>query len=69
MFFNFRADRMRQLVHVFLEDHPGVWIGSMTRYHADHQFPVISPPQSMQNVLAECLSSHHRVSQCHIAGF
>lgn len=38
----------------------------MTQYNASFPFPLLYPPQSMDNVLAEWLSKH-KVPQCHIA--
>ena len=39
----------------------------MTQYRAEHGHPVISPPQPLNNVLAEWLS-RHGFGQAHIAG-
>ena len=38
----------------------------MTQYKSDFPFPVVFPPQSMSNVLAEWLGTH-KIPQCHIA--
>lgn len=67
IFFNFRSDRMRQIVSKFIESHTGQ-ILCMTRYSEDFDLPVLSPPQSLTNVLSECISKA-ALSQCHIAGF
>ena len=73
VFFNFRSDRMRQIVHCLYEQPefdtakiPKVHLNSMTVYKEDFKFPVISPPQSLKNVLAETLSEKKKL-QCHIA--
>lgn len=74
VFFNFRSDRMRQLVQVLGQrDLPvpmpvplGLWTATMTKYREDFMFPVLSPPQVMTNVLAEWLAVHG-VAQMHVA--
>jgi len=73
-FFNYRSDRMREIVSVFgIDDKPmevqvpkSLHITTMSRYSADYAFPVAFPPQAMKNVLAEWLSTQG-VKQCHIA--
>lgn len=68
VFFNFRADRMRQIVEAVSEQHhPPTNIITMTQYSPEFAFSVISPPQPLQNVLAEWLSVH-QIPQMHIAG-
>lgn len=77
IFFNYRSDRMRQIVSCFISClnfsppfetriHPHVI--TMTQYN--HEFSslvdVIFPPQSMDNVLSEWLSKKN-LTQCHIA--
>lgn len=78
VFFNFRSDRMRQLVQAFgstqlgkalpFEGHLPVrlHITTMTRYREDFSFPLLSPPQQMTAVLAEQLSSLG-LTQLHVA--
>ena len=66
LFFNFRSDRMRQLVDGLRERLPVARMVSMTRYKDDHQFPVISPPQLMDNVMAEWISKQ-ALHQLHVA--
>lgn len=78
VFFNFRSDRMRQLVsslglpadqRSFVPKTAlptGLHITCMTRYRADFPFPVISPPQTLDNVLAEWLAQQG-VRQFHTA--
>jgi 2,3-bisphosphoglycerate-independent phosphoglycerate mutase len=66
--FNFRSDRMRQLVSKFRESPQVQRCICMTRYSEDfEQLPVLSPPQSLKNVLSEVVSLHG-LQQCHIAG-
>ncbi len=59
IFFNFRSDRMRQLVRV-LSDHFGgkVVIATMTQYSSEFTFPILFPPQQHKNTLAEWISKH-----------
>ena len=65
LFFNFRADRMRQIVIVFKDEHftpferaihPKARIATMNRYHEKFDLPVIFPPQQIRNNLGEVLS-------------
>ncbi|KAJ7486954.1 cofactor-independent phosphoglycerate mutase [Mycena latifolia] len=73
-FFNYRSDRMRELVSVFgLPDKPmevtvpaGLHITTMSTYNAAFPFSVAFPPQAMTNVLAEWLAAKG-VKQAHIA--
>ena len=65
-FFNFRSDRMRQIVKG-LSEATEANIYCMTRYSEEFIFPVISPPQSLSNILAEVISKEN-LKQCHIAG-
>ena len=62
VFFNFRADRMRQIVTAFRDDgfsgferieRPRVKLYSMTRYHQDFDLPVLFPPLEVKNHLGE----------------
>jgi 2,3-bisphosphoglycerate-independent phosphoglycerate mutase len=65
LFFNFRADRMRQIV-TSLKDaqfdgfpravRPRAKILTMNRYHEDFDLPVVFPPQPVRNHLGEVLS-------------
>ena len=66
LFFNFRADRMRQLVTAFKDErftpferavHPKVRIVTMNRYHEKFDLPVVFPPQEIRNNLGEVLSA------------
>jgi 2,3-bisphosphoglycerate-independent phosphoglycerate mutase len=74
-FFNYRADRMREINQVLSRMEPvtpvewdnlNLSITTMTQYKADFGFPVAFPPQTMDNVLAEWLAKHN-VKQCHVA--
>ncbi|KAI6144998.1 cofactor-independent phosphoglycerate mutase [Pisolithus tinctorius] len=73
-FFNYRSDRMREIVSVLgLPDKPvevhvpmDLHIATMSKYKAEFPFHVAFPPQAMTNVLAEWLSKEG-VSQAHIA--
>ncbi|KDQ55721.1 hypothetical protein JAAARDRAFT_37145 [Jaapia argillacea MUCL 33604] len=73
-FFNYRADRMREIVSVFgLPDKPmevdipkNLSIATMSRYNAEFPFHVAFPPQAMTNVLAEWLAKQG-VKQAHVA--
>src|SRR5205085_7116509 len=65
-FFNFRADRMRQIVSKMVEDRrprlsgqagaPVPHIVTMNRYQEDWTFPVLFPPVPVKNHLGEVLS-------------
>ncbi|KAJ3513802.1 hypothetical protein NLJ89_g2742 [Agrocybe chaxingu] len=73
-FFNYRSDRMREIVSVFgLPNKPmevtvpkDINITTMSRYNAEFPFSVAFPPQAMTNVLAETLAKQG-VKQAHIA--
>ena len=65
IFFNFRADRMRQIVSAFMEEdfdgfsrasRPKVKIVTANRYHEAFDLPVLYPPQELRNNLGEVLS-------------
>ena len=65
VFFNFRADRMRQIVTAFKDDdfsgftrasRPAVKIITANRYHEAFDLPVLYPPQELRNNLGEILS-------------
>ena len=62
--FNFRPDRMRQLVEKLGE--LGVDVTTMTRYREDFDFPVAFPEQHVDKVLAEVLAEAG-VRQLHMA--
>jgi len=73
-FFNYRSDRMREIVTVFgFDEKPmevdvpkDLHITTMSRYNPEFTFPVAFPPQRMSNVLAEWLGTHG-VKQAHVA--
>lgn len=78
MFFNYRADRMRQISEVFGGDrwktleskhkHPeNIKVFGMTQYKKEFNLPCLFPPSSTDNVLAEWLSKKN-VTQFHCAG-
>ncbi|HJQ38066.1 MAG TPA: 2,3-bisphosphoglycerate-independent phosphoglycerate mutase [Thermoanaerobaculia bacterium] len=65
LFFNFRADRMRQIVTAFKDEdfagferavRPKAGIVTMNRYHEKFDVPVVFPPQQIRNNLGEVLS-------------
>jgi 2,3-bisphosphoglycerate-independent phosphoglycerate mutase len=64
-FFNFRADRMRQIVTAFKDAdfsgfergvHPAARLITMNRYHEQFDLPVLYPPEPVRNNLGEVLS-------------
>lgn len=65
VFFNFRADRMRQIVTAFKDQDfaglhravpPRVHLATMNSYREDWTLPVLFPPQGITNHLGEILS-------------
>ena len=65
IFFNFRADRVRQIVTAFKDEqfdgfhravHPKARIVTMNSYHEKFDLPVLYPPPTMSNNLGEVLS-------------
>jgi 2,3-bisphosphoglycerate-independent phosphoglycerate mutase len=69
LFFNFRADRARQLSVAFIRsDWPGferevlprVHYVTLTEYDATYGVPVVFPPQSLANILGEVVSRAER---------
>jgi 2,3-bisphosphoglycerate-independent phosphoglycerate mutase len=66
IFFNFRADRARQISHSLLDKAmdkferkivPAIHYVCMTQYDADLDAPVAFPPQNLDNTLGEVLSA------------
>lgn len=66
IFFNFRADRARQLTRALSEPEfkefpravfPRVHMVTMTRYEKDFDIPVLFPPEKMKDILGEVISS------------
>ena len=75
LFFNFRADRMRQIVTAFKDEdfsgfHRAVWpkakLITMNQYREDFGLPVLFPPLEVKNHLGEVLS-HAGLKQLRIA--
>jgi len=76
IFFDFRADRMRQIVEAFgVKQHftpiieiprKNLYITQMTQYNSEFKFPTLFPPQNMSNVLAEWISKQN-IPQFHSA--
>lgn len=68
LFFNFRPDRMRQLVSKLLEQQKeiGFHLASMTEYSADFGIPVLFQKDTESTSLPETLAKHG-FSQTHIA--
>jgi len=75
LFFNFRADRARQLSQAFLfkefdcfdrESRPQVHFVTMTQYDVRFPSPFIFPPEELKNILGEVVSSAGK-SQLRIA--
>src|SRR5204862_2428020 len=65
LFFNFRADRARQLSHAFLdpsfagfdrEVRPRVDFVTLTEYDKTYGCPAVFPPQSLDNILGEIVA-------------
>jgi 2,3-bisphosphoglycerate-independent phosphoglycerate mutase len=63
--FNFRSDRMRQIVRAITEDgfdgfdvsgRPNIPVATMTQYDATFELPVAFPPFSMARIVAEVVS-------------
>ncbi len=68
LFFNFRADRMRQIVRAFFEEnfegfernlYPKVEIITMTQYHEDFPLPVLFPPEEIKDLFGEILEKNN----------
>jgi 2,3-bisphosphoglycerate-independent phosphoglycerate mutase len=68
VFFNFRADRTRELSRAFFEKeftgfarriHPKVSFTTMTEYQADFPLPAAFPPQSLVNSFPQILAARH----------
>jgi 2,3-bisphosphoglycerate-independent phosphoglycerate mutase len=65
LFFNFRADRMRQIVTSLKDDdftgfvravHPKVRLVTMNQYREDFGLPMLFPPEEVRNNLGEVLA-------------
>jgi len=66
IFFNFRADRTRQLTRALTENNfdkfrrkikVNLFFVTMTTYHDDFNFPVAFPPQTLNNTLGEVIAN------------
>ena len=64
--FNYRADRMRQIVRALTQpdfdgfdvsNRPSLFVGTMTAYDRTFDLPVAYPPQSMVNIVGEVVSN------------
>jgi 2,3-bisphosphoglycerate-independent phosphoglycerate mutase len=75
VFFNFRADRARQLTRAFIDNDfsefdrgPGFWVHfvCMTEYDATFDVPIAFPPTELTNVLSDVLAANG-MKQLHIA--
>jgi 2,3-bisphosphoglycerate-independent phosphoglycerate mutase len=68
--FNYRSDRMRQMVRALTDDsfdgfpthHPKIPVVTMTSYDQTLNVPVAFAPQSMARIVAETLAEHGRTS-------
>lgn len=69
MFFNFRADRARQITKAIMDDQfdgfprqrrVHVQMTCMTRYHESFPFPVVFPPDTRRNILADVTARKKR---------
>ena len=70
LFFNFRADRVRELCHAFGDTDFNAFetgrrpqlteLVTMTEYEADFTFPVAFPPVTLTHILGEEVSGHGR---------
>jgi 2,3-bisphosphoglycerate-independent phosphoglycerate mutase len=75
LFFNFRADRMRQLVETFVTDNFSSYtldqnskynMLSMTQYEKSYNIPIVFEPVDLHNVLADVVEVGGK-RQCHIS--
>jgi 2,3-bisphosphoglycerate-independent phosphoglycerate mutase len=69
IFFNFRSDRMRQIVRALthasfdgfdVRDRPALSVATMTQYDETFTLPVAFPPLVMSRIVAEVLSEHDK---------
>lgn len=67
IFFNFRADRARQIIRALLLDdfdgfptgtRPGVSLTTFTEYDATYPFPIAFPPQTATHYFGEVMQDH-----------
>lgn len=69
IFFNFRADRAREITRAFIDDDfngfdrpnkPNVHYVCLTQYDVTFECPVAYPPQNLENTLGEVLAGHKK---------
>ncbi|MFH1733827.1 MAG: 2,3-bisphosphoglycerate-independent phosphoglycerate mutase [bacterium] len=68
LFFNFRADRVREITNALIQsdfnefkvEKLDLHYTTLTRYHQDYDFPVMFPKQSLHNILGEILAQSER---------
>ncbi|MDO8497152.1 MAG: 2,3-bisphosphoglycerate-independent phosphoglycerate mutase [bacterium] len=58
LFFNFRSDRMKQIVTEISHTHPHRHIFTLTKYDKSYPFPAIFQKEKIDNTLGEILSKH-----------
>jgi 2,3-bisphosphoglycerate-independent phosphoglycerate mutase len=68
IFFNFRADRAREITRAFIERRfsgfnrgahpPEAFFACMTQYDVTFDVPVAFPPQELTNILADVIAAH-----------
>ncbi len=65
-FFNFRADRARQMTRALTDElfdgfrrdfFPRIHYATMTQYHRDFELPIAYPPKSLEGILADVLAA------------
>lgn len=56
LFFNFRSDRMKQIVTEVSHTHPHQYIFTLTKYDKSYSFPAIFQKEKIDNTLGEILS-------------
>ncbi|XP_055353937.1 2,3-bisphosphoglycerate-independent phosphoglycerate mutase-like [Paramacrobiotus metropolitanus] len=74
VFFNFRSDRMREIVETFgvkrnfeTDNFPkNLYVACMTQYNQAWTFPLLYPPANTENTLSEWIS-HKKFAQFHCA--
>ncbi len=66
LFFNYRADRARQLITALQKGPKLAATVTMTRYEKSYPYPVVFAPQNLDNVFGEVLSKKG-LKQCRIA--
>lgn len=59
LFWNFRSDRMKQIVSKLHETYPDNHFFTMTQYDKTYSYPVFFEKQHLTNTLSEIISKHH----------